>query len=168
LVLIDMLDRIFAQSFPFKEKQIMRAQHRTPVFRPGLAIFNLLDPIPFGFFVAAMIFDIIYSKSGDMLWIKASAWLVSLGLIFAIIPRFINLYHVWFGRRRTLRPVKLDFWLNALAIITALLNAFVHSRDAYAAIPEAVWLSIATVVLMAIGRIMLATDDVSYEEVGHE
>jgi uncharacterized membrane protein len=49
-----------------------------------------------------------------------------------------------------------------------LFNAFVHSRDAYATIPAAVWLSIATVVLIAIGRIMLAAEDVSYEEVGHE
>jgi uncharacterized membrane protein len=146
----------------------MRVENRTTVFRPALAIFNLLDPIPFGFFVAAMIFDIIYSNSGDMLWIKSAAWLVSLGLIFAIIPRLINLYFVWFRNHRSVRPVKLVFWLNALAIITALFNAFVHSRDAYATIPAAVWLSIATVVLIAIGRIMLAAEDVSFEEVGHE
>jgi uncharacterized membrane protein len=146
----------------------MRAETRSTAFRPGLALFSLLDPIPFGFFVAAMIFDIIYSKSGDILWIKSAAWLVSLGLIFAIIPRLINLYYVWFSKHRTARPVKLVFWLNVLAIITALINAFVHSRDAYAAIPEAVWLSIATVVLIAIGRIMLAADDYSFEEVGHE
>jgi uncharacterized membrane protein len=103
-----------------------------------------------------------------MLWVKSAAWLVSLGLIFAIVPRFINLGFVWFGKNKAAPAVKFDFWLNLVAVVTALVNAFVHSRDAYAAIPDALWLSVATVVLMAIGRIVLAWQNVSFKEFGHE
>jgi len=64
------------------------------------AIFNLLNPVPFGLFVAVMIFDFVFANTAEVLWVKSSAWLVSLGLIFAIVPRFINLGFVWFGKNR--------------------------------------------------------------------
>ena len=51
------------------------------------AIFNLFDPIPFGFFVAALIFDVIYADTANIFWMKGAAWLVTLGLVFAIIPQ---------------------------------------------------------------------------------
>jgi uncharacterized membrane protein len=146
----------------------MRVENKSLTFRVTSAIFNLLNPIPFGFFVAVMIFDIIYANSAEVLWVKSAAWLVSMGLVFAIVPRLINLCHVWFGKNRAPLAVKFDFWLNVFAVVTALVNAFVHSRDAYAAIPDAVWLSVATVVAMAVGRIVLAWQNISFKEFGHE
>lgn len=146
----------------------MRSENKSPTFRVASAVFNLLNPVPFGFFVAVMIFDFIYANTGEVLWVKSAAWLVSLGLIFAIVPRFINLGFVWFGKNRAAPAVKLDFWLNLVAVVTALVNAFVHSRDAYAAIPDAVYLSVATVVLMAIARVVLAWQNIGFKEFGHE
>jgi uncharacterized membrane protein len=132
------------------------------------AIFNLLDPIPFGFFVAVLIFDIIYAKTANVLWIKGAAWLVSIGLVFAIIPQFINLGRVWFGKNRVRTTgVTVNFWLNVVGIVAALFNAFVHSRDAYAVIPAAVWLSILTVLALGIGRIILAGETVTIKEYRH-
>ncbi|HEX8886601.1 MAG TPA: hypothetical protein VF797_19105 [Noviherbaspirillum sp.] len=132
------------------------------------AIFNLLDPIPFGFFVAVLIFDIIYAKTANVLWVKGAAWLVSIGLVFAIIPQLINLGRVWFGKNRIRTTgVTVNFWLNVVAIVAALFNAFVHSRDAYAVIPAAVWLSIVTVLAMGIGRIILAGETVTIKEYRH-
>jgi uncharacterized membrane protein len=146
----------------------MRVESKSTTFRVTSAVFNLLNPIPFGFFVAAMIFDVIYANTAEILWVKSAAWLVSMGLVFAIVPRLINLCYVWFGKNRAPVAVKVDFWLNVVAVVTALVNAFVHSRDAYAAIPDALWLSVATVVLMAIGRIGLAWQNISFKEFGHE
>ncbi|CAG9933289.1 hypothetical protein [Candidatus Nitrotoga arctica] len=146
----------------------MRVENKSSQFRVASAVFNLLNPIPFGFFVAVLIFDIIYANSADVLWVKSSAWLVSMGLLFAIVPRLINLYYVWFGKSRATLAVKVDFWLNVFGIATALVNAFVHSRDAYAVIPDGVWLSVATVVALAIGRVILAWQNVSFKEFGHE
>lgn len=122
------------------------------------ALYGLLNPIPFGCFVAALIFDITYARSAEIMWTKAAAWLIVIGLFAAIIPRLVNLAQVWFTSRHAFaRAHRIDFWLNVVAIISAIINAFVHSRDAYAVVPEGEWLSLLTVVLMAIGAIVVAT-----------
>lgn len=121
------------------------------------SIYGLLNPIPLGCFVAALIFDIIYSKTAVMLWDKGAAWLIVFGLLFAVVPRLVNLTQVWVTSRGTAtRTDKLDFWLNLSAIILAIVNAFVHSRDAYAVVPTGLWLSVCTVILLSIGNVIVA------------
>jgi uncharacterized membrane protein len=120
-------------------------------------IYGLLNPIPFGCFVAALVFDIIYSETAVMLWDKGAAWLIVFGLLFAVVPRLVNLTQVWITSRRTAsRTDKLDFWLNLFAIVVAIVNAFVHSRDAYAVVPTGLTLSVCTVILLSIGNIVIA------------
>jgi uncharacterized membrane protein len=122
-------------------------------------IYGLLNPIPFGCFVAALIFDIIYAKTAVMLWDKGAAWLIVLGLLFAIVPRLVNLAQVWITSRRTATGTdKLDFWLNLLAIVAAIVNAFVHSRDAYGVVPSGLWLSVCTVILLSVGNIIVGVE----------
>jgi uncharacterized membrane protein len=146
----------------------MHTENHPSRFSITSAIFNLLDPIPFGFFVAVLIFDIIYAKTANVMWVKSAAWLVSIGLVFAIIPQLINLGRTWFGKRRIRTTgVTVNFWLNVVGIVAALFNAFVHSRDAYAVIPAAVWLSIITVLALGIGRIILAGETVTFKEYSH-
>jgi len=121
------------------------------------AIFGLLNPIPFGCFTAAFIFDAIYVHSGQLLWNKSAAWLIVIGLLFAVVPRLINLVRVWITfRNASLATDKLDFWLNLLAIAAAIANAFVHSRDAYGVVPTGVVLSACTVVLLSIGNVLVS------------
>jgi uncharacterized membrane protein len=135
----------------------MSVENNSSRFSVTSAVFNLLDPIPFGFFVATLIFDIIYAKTANVFWMKSAAWLVSIGLVFAILPQLINLGRTWFSKNRVRSGGEaINFWLNVIAIVAALVNAFVHSRDAYAVMPDAVWLSILTVAAMALGRIILA------------
>jgi uncharacterized membrane protein len=123
------------------------------------SIYGLLNPIPFGCFVAALTFDIIYSETAVMLWDKGAAWLIVFGLLFAVMPRLVNLTQVWITSRRTAtRTDKLDFWLNLFAIVVAIVNAFVHSRDAYAVVPAGMWLSVCTVILLSIGNIAVAVE----------
>jgi uncharacterized membrane protein len=125
-------------------------------------VFGLLNPIPFGMFVAALVFDIVYFRSPVVMWEKSAAWLIAMGLVFAIIPRLINLVQVWItGRSFTSRADRFDFWLNLFAIVAAIFNAFVHSRDAYAVMPAGVWLSAVTVALISIGHILIASQDTS-------
>lgn len=132
-------------------------------------IYGLLNPIPFGFFVAALIFDLIYSRSGEILWIKGAAWLVTFGLLFAVVPRLVNLAQVWItSRRLATRTDRVDFWLNLIAIVAAIINAFVHSRDAYATMPAGVWLSVCTVVLLSIGHILVAVQYSASGDYAHE
>ncbi|MDQ2763118.1 MAG: hypothetical protein M3Y22_06395 [Pseudomonadota bacterium] len=132
----------------------LAASHRSAVAK---AIYGLLNPIPFGFFVAALIFDIIYANTAVVLWGKGADWLLTIGLLFAVIPRLINLVQVWITSRRfATRADRLDFWLNLLAIVAAIFNAFVHTRDAYEVVPTSVWLSLCTVVLLSIAHIVVA------------
>jgi len=133
------------------------------------AVYGVLNPIPFGFFVAALVFDIIYLRTAVIQWDKSAAWLIAIGLVFAVIPRLVNLSQVWItSRRSALRADKIDFWLNLLAIVAAIFNAFVHSRDAYASMPTGAWLSAFTVILMAIGRISVAAQLTSGGGLVHE
>lgn len=139
--------------------------YMTPVNYPTrsnflMAIYYWLDSIPFGFFVAGLIFDILYMNTAEVLWNKASAWVIAIGLVIAIIPRLINLYLVWFPKTYTRNNVNLiGFWCYGFAILTAILNSFVHSRDAYASVPENVILSIITVALVSIAYISKSFDD---------
>lgn len=120
------------------------------------ALFQWLNPVPYGMFFAALIFDICYAASANIMWAHAAAWLGLLALVFAIIPRFINLGHVWFGARwRRTRAARIDFGLNALAIVLAIFNAMVHTRDAYGIVPLNVILSAAVVILLSIARLVM-------------
>src|ERR1700760_1290045 len=121
------------------------------------SIYGFLNPIPFGCFVAALIFDVIYAQTAVIMWDKGAAWLIFFGLLFAVVPRLINLVQVWITSRRTATQTdKLDFWLNLVAIVLAIVNAFVHSRDAYAVVPAGLWLSACTVILFSLGHIVSA------------
>ncbi|MFL6717213.1 MAG: DUF2231 domain-containing protein [Burkholderiaceae bacterium] len=145
---------------------IQASPHRSVIAN---AIYGVLNPIPFGFFVAALVFDLIYLRTAVILWDKGAAWLIAIGLLFAVIPRLVNLVQVWITSRHTaLRADKVDFWLNLVAIVMATLNAFVHSRDAYASMPAGAWLSAITVILLAIGRIGVATQLASEGKLVHE
>jgi uncharacterized membrane protein len=132
-------------------------------------IYGVLNPIPFGLFVAALVFDIVYLRTAVVQWGKGAAWLIVMGLLFAVIPRLVSLAQVWItSRHSALRADRVDFWLNLLAIVAAIFNAFVHSRDAYASMPTGAWLSAFTVILLAIGRIGMAVQLTSEGGLVHE
>ena len=133
----------------------MRQEVQQPRSKIAAIAFDLLDPIPYGYFVGALVFDVIYAKSAEVLWLKAAAWLIAIGLLFAVLPRLINLVRVWFpgGTQRVVVDMA-GFWLNLLAIAAAITNAFVHSRDAYAVMPEGLWLSCLTIVLLVIAKVL--------------
>lgn len=125
--------------------------------RVAIALYELLNPLPLGFFTAAWIFDILYLKSFQIMWTDAASWLIAIGLVLAIVPRLINLVQVWFTQRPlATAAVKIHFWLWLLAIVLEIFNAFVHSRDAYAVVPLGVILSTAVVALLLIANVQLA------------
>ena len=155
-----MLNRCFSHQLcpTYVEKVESRMRPETPK-RPSTVaavVFDLLNPIPFGFFVGALIFDAVYANSAEVMWFKSAAWLISVGLFFAVIPRLINLFRVWFSRSRpSTAHAKVAFFLYLLGIAAAIVNAFVHSRDAYAVMPEGLWLSILTVALLVLGNVLV-------------
>lgn len=123
----------------------------------AVTLYSLFNPVPLGFFVAAWIFDIIYIFSTEIMWIESASWLITMGLLIAIIPRLINLVQVWISRSSPQgAATKAHFWAWLVAIILAIFNAFIHSRDAYAVVPAGVILSTLVVLLLLFSNVHLA------------
>lgn len=123
----------------------------------AVAVYSFFHPVPLGFFVAGWIFDIIYIYSTELIWTQGASWLISIGLVISIIPRLINVVQVWVGASYPQgSPVKVHFWAYLIAMVLEIFNAFIHSRDAYAVVPEGAILSTLAVILMLFANLQLA------------
>lgn len=143
-------------------------RYRRPAF--AVALYELLNPVPLGFFVAAWIFDIVYMKTFMQTWTDAANWLIVIGLLIAVIPRLTGVVWLCGGKRYPVTSAyKTHFWLNLLAMVLAIFNAFIHSRDAYGVVPMGAILSTLVVVLLLLANVQLVLRErVIQGEVGHE
>jgi uncharacterized membrane protein len=118
----------------------------------GHPLHPMLVPIPITCFVGTLVTDIAYWRSANMQWANMSAWLLTAGLIvalLAVIAGFID----FLGDRsiRDLRAVWIHAGGNAIALVLALFNAFIHSRDAYTSVvPTGLILSALTVLILLV------------------
>jgi uncharacterized membrane protein len=114
----------------------------------GRAIHPILVPFPIACFTGALVTDLAYWQTDDVLWETFSDWLITAGMImagFAIIAFVIDVV----GRK----PIRTLGWPHAvgylLAVLLSLLNAFVHSRDGYTAVvPTGLTLSALVVAIL--------------------
>jgi uncharacterized membrane protein len=118
----------------------------------GHPIHAMLVPIPIVCFIGTLITDLVYWKTAEMIWADMSAWLLTVGLFVSIVVVLAGLID-FFGDRR-IRSLR-DAWIhglgNGLALILAILNAFVHSRDAWTSVvPTGLILSTLTVLILAV------------------
>ena len=118
----------------------------------GHPIHPMLVPIPITCFVGTLVTDIAYWRTANMQWANFSSWLLTAGLIvalLAVIAGFID----FLGERRIrdLRAVYIHAGGNAIALVLAIFNAFVHSRDGYTSVvPAGLILSALTVVILLV------------------
>jgi uncharacterized membrane protein len=87
-----------------------------------------------------------------MMWANISAWLLTVGLIVSIFVVIAGLVD-FFGDRRV-RAIP-SAWLhglgNGIALLLAIVDAFVHSRDAYTSVvPDGLILSALVVLILAV------------------
>ena len=116
------------------------------------AIYAALAAVPAVCFTGALLTDIAYVNSPDMQWTNFSAWLLAFGMLFAGLAFLAGIVRAVQWRPR---PVTASDWLYAACAIAAmalaLLNNFVHSRDAWTSVwPEGLMLSVATVFMMCL------------------
>ena len=110
----------------------------------------MLVPFPIACFAGALITDLVYWRTPDVLWERFSIWLITAGLIIAGFAAIAGVLDFAVGKRiRTLA------WPHAvgypLALLLSLINAFVHSRDGYTAIvPTGLMLSGLVVVILLV------------------
>jgi uncharacterized membrane protein len=100
------------------------------------------------YFTGALVTDLVYWQTPDVMWERFSIWLIFAGLVtagLAIIAYAIDLA----GRRRIERPAWPRAVGYALAVVLSVVNAFVHSRDGYTAVvPSGLTLSALVVVVL--------------------
>jgi uncharacterized membrane protein len=113
-------------------------------------IHPMLVPFPIACFFGAFVTDLVYWHTAAVQWETFSVWLLSAGMVIAGFAVLAGLIDVIGNRHiRALRPAWFHVLGNAIALILALINAFVHSRDGYTAvIPTGLILSTLVVLIL--------------------
>jgi len=121
--------------------------------RLGLAsqpVYATLVQFPAVCFTGALLTDLAYYDTTLWIWGTFSIWLLTAGCIMAAFAGIAGLL-TWITQRhvRTPRFAALHVICSAAALVLAIVNAFVHSRDAYeAVVPTGLTLSVIVFVLM--------------------
>jgi uncharacterized membrane protein len=113
-------------------------------------IHPMLVPIPIACFVGALLTDIAYWATAEMMWADFSAWLVTIGVIMGYLAAIVGLID-FLGNRliRAQRPAWPHAIGNVAVLILATLNMFVHTRDAWTSVvPWGLILSAAVVAIL--------------------
>jgi uncharacterized membrane protein len=99
--------------------------------------------------IAAFASDVMYYQTSLAEWANSSAWLITAGLVLALLAAIALLIDIATGRGT---PISWpDFILLTAAALLSLVNVFVHSRDAWSSImPEGIWLSAVVAILLVI------------------
>lgn len=102
-------------------------------------------------FIAALGTDSIYYTTSLWQWANFSAWLITAGLVVTLVAVIFLL--IDFATRRAGRLVTGSFILVTAAALLSLVNAFVHSRDAWTSVvPQGILLStVVTLLLLLVG-----------------
>lgn len=118
----------------------------------GHPIHPMLVPFPIVCFTGALITDIVYWRTADMFWGDMSDWLLTIGLIISFFVVIAGLTDFLGERRIRALP---QAWIhgigNAVALILAICNGFIHTRDAYTSVvPTGLILSALTVLILLV------------------
>ena len=115
--------------------------------RPLHPLHAILLAFPFPLFLGALLSDLAYWSSFEVQWANFSSWLIAGGLLvgaFALLWALVNLFRR--GTARTGRPAVYFIVLLAMWVL-GFVNALVHAKDAWATMPEGLYLSAVTALL---------------------
>jgi len=111
----------------------------------------ILLAFPFPLFLGALLSDLTYAQTYQIQWANFSSWLIAGGLVgggFAMLWAFVDL----FRHRSGARFWPLVYFLVLLAMFAlGFVNALVHAKDAWATMPEGMYLSAVTTLLALVG-----------------
>ena len=118
----------------------------------GSPFFRIVVCFPIACFTCALLTDIAYYKTTDMTWADFSAWLLAVGMFTGVLAAIAGLVDlVRLRRTPASRPVWPLVLGSIIVLALALINNFVHSRDAWTSvIPEGLGLSALTVIIMLV------------------
>ena len=118
----------------------------------GHPIHPMLVPIPIACFTGALLTDIAYVVSAEIMWADFSAWLLIVGVVFGVLAAIAGLTD-FLGSRlvRAQTPAWPHLIGNAVALILAIVNAAIHTRDAWTSVwPTGLILSAITIPILPV------------------
>src|SRR5258706_8205635 len=131
------------------------ANSKSTITPRGQPTHQMLVSFSAAYFVGALVTDLVYWQTPDVLWERFSNWLITAGLIvagLAVVAYVIDLA----GGKQIAAPAWPRAIGYALAVVLSLINAFVHSRDGYTAVvPTGLMLSGLVVVLSGLVVVVL-------------
>jgi len=118
----------------------------------GHPIHPVLVPFPIVCFVGALVTDIVYWRTAEMMWSDMSAWLLLIGLILGVLAAIAGLIDFLSNRLiRAQAPAWPHMLGNLLVLLLALFNTMVHTRDAWTSVvPTGLILSVLTVLILPV------------------
>lgn len=137
----------------WQQDDVMNSENPGPIGRiVGYPILRILVSFPITCFSGALVTDITYAQTADMMWADFSAWLLAAGMFFGVLAAIGGVVDVVANHRvrtqRQLWPIVIG---SLLVLILAAFDNLVHSRDAWTSVvPVGLALSAATVAVMLI------------------
>jgi len=112
----------------------------------------MLVSVPIVCFIGALVTDITYAATAEMMWTNFSAWLLVVGFIIGVLAAIAGLIDVLGNRGiRALTPVWFHMIGNPIVLVLAFFNVLIHSRDAWTSVvPAGLILSIITVLILPV------------------
>ncbi|TNC50528.1 hypothetical protein FHG66_08535 [Rubellimicrobium rubrum] len=109
--------------------------------RPLHPLHSILLAFLFPLFLGALVSDIAYWRTMEIQWANFASWLNAGGLLgggFALLWAFVNLFG---GHARGDRRPVFYFVVVLATWVVGFINALVHAKDAWATMPEALYMS---------------------------
>jgi uncharacterized membrane protein len=118
----------------------------------GHPLHAMLVPVPMVCFAGTLLTDIVYWRTAAMLWADVSAWLLVIGLIVSVFAAAAGLVDFLGDRRiRELRAAWIHALGNGAALVLSIINAMIHTRDAYTSVvPSGLILSALVVAILIV------------------
>lgn len=115
-------------------------------------IHPMLVPVPIVCFVGALLTDVTYYATAEMMWADFSSWFLVVGVIVGVLAAIAGLVD-FLGNRliRTQAPAWPHLLGNFLILVLAFFDALVHTRDAWTSVvPTGIILSAITVLILPV------------------
>jgi uncharacterized membrane protein len=118
----------------------------------GVPIHAMLVPFPIVCFTGAMITDIIYANTAVIQYTDFSSWLLAFGLFMGALAALFGMFDLFRNQAADRPTIAWVHMIGNFAVLAlALVNSFVHARDAWTSVvPTGLTLSIITVLLLVV------------------
>jgi uncharacterized membrane protein len=138
----------FSLEFPLSDNLSLRSTAQIA----GHPIHPMLVPFPIVCFIGTLVTDIAYWRTAQMMWADFSAWLLVIGLVMGALAAIAGLIDFLSNRLiRAQAPAWPHMVGNIVMMLLALLNAFVHTRDAWTSVvPVGLILSLLVVLILPV------------------